>query len=507
MNVATLLHNTARTFPSLPAVTDGSGSQNYGELSHRVRTMAHSLREDLGLVAKDRVVLCIENCSEFIEVLFACWNAGLTVVPVNTRLNPREVRFIIEDSAARLCFASGEPCANLVTEMAEITDLKIIDVHSAMYKQLQAGEETLVTDVGAEEAAWVFYTSGTTGRPKGAVISHRALMFMSLAYFADIGYVEAGDTQLHVAPLSHAAGLYSLPHLAKGGHQVILTTPFDPSEVFSAIQNHSCVSMFLAPTMLSRLLNAPEAASADVSNIKTIIYGGGAMHLAELKRAINLFGPSFFQLYGQGEAPMTITGVSMAQHRDFENPNYENVLRSVGTPRTGVEVIIAGSDGRELPMGEVGEIAIRGDVLMSGYLGKSESPIHNGWLHTGDLGSLDSLGNLTLRGRSREVIISGGSNIYPLEVEEVLLQHEAVAASSVVGRQSAKWGEEVVAFVVLVEGKTIDVSDLDNLCIAQIARFKRPKQYFFRESLPTNNYGKVVKSELQKFLQEMDHDA
>lgn len=507
MNIASVLFSTARTSPSLPAVTDERGSQNYSELTQRVKAMAHALREDLGLMTQDRVVLCIENCSEFMEVLFACWSAGLTVVPVNTRLHPREVRFIIEDSEAKICFASGKPGGNLVAEMGEGSDVQIINVHSSDYLQLRSGGEQLVAEVNAEDAAWVFYTSGTTGRPKGALISHRALMFMSLSYFADIGFIEAGDTQLHIAPLSHAAGLYSLPHIAKGGHQVILSTPFTPKEVFSAIETHSQVSMFVAPTMLSRLLNAPEAQSADLSNTKTIIYGGGPMNLTALRRAIDLFGPKFYQIYGQGETPMTITGVSMAQHGDSENPNHENVLRSVGSPRTGVEVMIVGPDGIELPTGEVGEITTRSNVLMSGYLGKSESPIRNGWLHTGDLGSLDQLGNLTLRGRSKELIVSGGSNIYPREVEEILLQHDAVAECAVVGRKSEKWGEEVVAFIVPVEGKTVSVSDLETLCLDQIARFKRPKQYFFQESLPTNHYGKVVKNELRKFLEEMGHDA
>lgn len=490
--------------PESIAVTDRNGSQTYRELSRRSGALALALRESLGLERDDRVLLCIENCAEFLEVLFACWRAGLTVVPVNTRLHPKEVRFIIEDSGAKVCFASSSPYADLQAEVSHDSAVRIIDVHSETYRSLRRGALDLIVEVQPGDAAWIFYTSGTTGRPKGAVVSHQALMFMSLAYFADIGFIEPGDTQIHVAPLSHAAGLYSLPHIAKGGHQVIMETPFTPAEVFLEIERNHAVSMFVAPTMLLRLLNAAEARTADISNIKTIIYGGGPMHLADLQRAIAYFGPRLYQIYGQGESPMTITGLSMSQHQHFEDLHAADVLKSVGTARTGVEVKIMGPEDNELPLGEIGEIATRSLVMMSGYLGEVDSPIKNGWLFTGDLGSMDAEGNLTLHGRSKEVIISGGSNIYPREVEEVILQHEAVSECAVVGRSSDQWGEEVVAFIVPVPGAAVTAEELDTLCLSQIARFKRPKQYLFRKSLPTNHYGKVVKSELLRILEAED---
>lgn len=502
MNIANLLYATARMHPSRTALTDATGSHSYEKLAKRSQALANILRNDLGLEAQATVVLCMENCAEFVEILFACWSAGLTVVPVNSKLHPREVRYIIEDSGAKVCFATAGQWDKLVEEFSGGDDTKFINVQSAEYRAMPEGNNSLVVDSSAEDPAWAFYTSGTTGQPKGALISHRALMFMSLCYFADIDFVEPGDTQLHVAPLSHAAGLYSLPHIAKGGRQVIINSSFTPSEVFTAIAKYPRVSMFVAPTMLTRLLNAPEAKDADVSNVRTIIYGGGPMHLADLKRAIKLFGPRLYQLYGQGEAPMSITGISKHQHGKSVDPSYEKILQSVGYPRTGVEVKIINQGGEELPSGEIGEILTRSEVLMTGYLGISENPIRDGWLYTGDLGSLDEDGNLTLHGRSKEMIVSGGTNVYPREVEEVLLRHEAVAQCAVVGRPSKEWGEEVVAFVVPGDGYVLVTEELDALCLENIARFKRPKEYLIVDSLPTNHYGKVLKEQLRRTLME-----
>ncbi len=238
-----------------------------------------------------------------------------------------------------------------------------------------------------------------------------------------------------------------------------------------------------------------------VENLKTIYYGGGPMYVADLKRALSIFGPRLYQLYGQGESPMTITGLPKAKHVDIRG---EEDLRSCGFPRTGVQVRVVDESDRDLPIGEVGEVITRSDCVMEGYWNNekaSAETLRGGWLHTGDLGSLDERKYLTLRDRSKDLIISGGSNIYPREVEEVLLRHPDVIEASVVGKSHPEWGEEVVAFVVAKPGAVIKAEALDAICLDHIARFKRPKEYRFVESLPKNNYGKVLKTDLRAILQ------
>jgi len=326
------------------------------------------------------------------------------------------------------------------------------------------------------------------------MLTHGNLLYATQAYYADIDRLGPGDSILQAAPMSHGSGLYGLPHVAMGALNVIPESGgFEPEEIFRLIAAHRGVSFFAAPTMIVRLLASGAAGAADLRTLKTITYGGAPMYVADCLRAIELFGPRLYQLLGQGEAPMTITGLPQSDHAARRK------LESCGYARTGVEVRVVDADDRDLPTGEVGEIVTRSDCVMAGYWQDPEATaqtLRGGWLHTGDLGSLDAEGYLTIRDRSKDMIISGGSNIYPREIEEVLLRHPAVAECSVVGRAHPEWGEEVVAFVV----RRADVSaqELDALCLEHIARFKRPRDYRFVESLPKNNYGKVLKTELRK---------
>jgi acyl-CoA synthetase (AMP-forming)/AMP-acid ligase II len=348
--------------------------------------------------------------------------------------------------------------------------------------------------VGPGDVAWLFYTSGTTGVPKGAMLTHRNMLSQTQAYFADIDKLSPGDSILHPAPLSHGSGLYGLPHFAAGAVNVIPESGhFEPAEIFELLEHWDGASFFAAPTMVVRLLAS--AAARTPRKLKCLVYGGAPMYVADSLRAIDLFGPRLYQLYGQGESPMTITGLSQEMHSRKEN------LETCGLARTGVEVKIFDERDREVPPGDTGEIVTRSDCMMRGYWSNPESTaktLRGGWLHTGDVGSLDERGFLTIKDRSKDMIISGGSNIYPREIEEVLLRHPAVAECSVVGRPHAEWGEEVVAFLVVKE--SVQKEELEQLCLDNIARFKRPREYRFVEALPKNNYGKVLKTELRKQL-------
>jgi long-chain acyl-CoA synthetase len=354
--------------------------------------------------------------------------------------------------------------------------------------------EDAPADVHPDDVAWLFYTSGTTGVPKGAMLTHRNMLFQTHAYFADIDKLAPGDTALHPAPLSHGSGLYGLPHFAAGAVNVIPESGhFEPEEIFELLDHWPNASFFAAPTMLVRLLASRAARTP--RNLKTITYGGAPMYVADCLRAIELFGPRMFQLLGQGEAPMTITGLPQEFHRRKAH------LETCGFARTGVEVKIFNDRDEELPSGEVGEIVTRSDCVMKGYWENPQATsktLRGGWLHTGDLGSMDAEGFVTIKDRSKDMIISGGANIYPREIEEVLLRHPAVAECSVVGRPHAEWGEEVIAFIV--SNGQVSASDLENLCLDNIARFKRPREYRFVDALPKNNYGKVLKTELRKLL-------
>jgi acyl-CoA synthetase (AMP-forming)/AMP-acid ligase II len=255
--------------------------------------------------------------------------------------------------------------------------------------------------------------------------------------------------------------------------------------------------------MVKRLAGDAAVANADLSHLKTIIYGGAPMYLTDLEEALAVFGPRLAQIYGQGESPMTITGLSKQDHADRTHPRWRDRMQSVGVPRTDVEVRVVDDGDRELPAGDVGEVVVRGDVVMAGYWLQPEATaeaLRGGWLHTGDVGSFDPDGYLTLRDRSKDLIISGGMNIYPREVEEALLRHPGVRAAAVVGRPDPEWGEAVVAFVVADDDAPPAIEDLDRTCLDHIARFKRPKDYRFVDTLPTNNYGKVVKRELRDQL-------
>jgi long-chain acyl-CoA synthetase len=255
--------------------------------------------------------------------------------------------------------------------------------------------------------------------------------------------------------------------------------------------------------MVSRLINDPRAGAADTRGLKSIIYGGAPMYLADLKRALELLGPKLYNLYGQGESPMTITGLDKAMHADTAHPKWEERLTSAGVARTGVAAKVVGENGRELPFGEVGEIVTASDCVMLGYWNNPDAnarTLRDGWLWTGDIGCMDEDGFVTIKDRSKDMIISGGANIYPREIEEVLLTHPAVLETAVVARPHAEWGEEVIAFVVVREGATVDAGTLDKLCLDNIARFKRPKDYRFVMSLPKNNYGKILKTELRDQL-------
>jgi acyl-CoA synthetase (AMP-forming)/AMP-acid ligase II len=506
MNLAVWVERHGIRRPTAPALAEGAAVHaSWSELAARTAAVAGSLRGALGSSPGDRVAIVMRNRPEYLEALFAIWHAGLVAVPVNARLHRDEIAYILEHSGVSVVVTDTDHADDVESLIGTVATLRTVVVAPGDgWHRLTAGTPVALADRRPDDPAWLFYTSGTTGRPKGATLTHRNLLMMSLSYFADIDPVASGDSILHAAPISHGSGLYALPHVARGAVSVIPESGgADPAEIAALLPRWPGMSFFAAPIMVKRLADDPSVAAADLSHLKTIIYGGAPMYLADLEQALDVFGPRLAQIYGQGETPMTITALSKADHAERGHPRWRERLQSVGTPRTDVEVRVVDEDDRELATGEIGEIVVRGDVVMTGYWEQPDATaeaLRGGWLHTGDVGSLDEEGYLTLRDRSKDLIISGGMNIYPREVEEVLLRHPGVGAVSVVGRPDDQWGESVVAFVVAVDGEAPSADELDRTCLDHIARFKRPKDYRFVESLPTNNYGKVVKRELRERL-------
>jgi len=508
LNLADLLLRTARREPERTAIALGTRPvASYRALAARASAMAGALRFQFGLAPGDRVALVMTNSVDTIPALFACWIAGLCAVPINAKLHPKECAYVLEHAGARLCLCTQDLESKLAPLASDLPALRALLVAGAPdFRRLSEAAPLEPADVAADDTAWLFYTSGTTGRPKGAMLTHRNLLFMSLAYYADIDALDQPGAIIHAAPLSHGSGLYVLPHINRAATHVIPEGDhFDPAELVALVNHHGAASCFAAPTMMTRLLDSPAAGALDPGRLRTIVYGGGPMYVADLERALALCGPLLVQIYGQGESPMTISCLNKAMHEARDHPRYEARLASTGVAFTGVDIMIAGPDGSPAPAGAVGEVLTRSDCVMAGYWrneAASAETLRGGWLHTGDLGSLEEDGLLTLKDRSKDMIIRGGSNIYPREIEEVLLRHPGVVEVAVVGCPDPEWGEEVAAFIVARPDAAPSAAELDALCLDNVARFKRPRRYRFVDSLPKNNYGKVLKTELRAWLTE-----
>jgi long-chain acyl-CoA synthetase len=496
MNIAIWLERAGLSHGDRPAIGLGTRVvRSYGELAQRAAKLAGALTMQCGLKLGERVAIFAKNSPDYMEALYAIWHAGLAAVPVNAKLHGRELAYILEHSGARVCFVSKDLEAAAAAH-APKTLQRLITIGSADHAKLFTADTIRPASRNGDDLAWLFYTSGTTGRPKGAMLTHRVLAWATHAYLGEVDQTAMGDAVLHAAPMSHGSGMYIMPHVARLGINVIPESgAFEPDEIFELFRRWPRTSMFAAPTMIKRLTESE--ADCDPTNIRTIIWGGAPMYVEDAVKALDRFGPRFAQIYGQGEAPMTITTLTREDIADRAHPRWAERLGSAGRPYACVDVMVADSEGRPLPVGETGEICARGDVVMPGYWQNPDATakaIQNGWLFTGDVGAFDADGYLTLKDRSKDVIISGGSNIYPREVEEVLLKHNRVREVSVIGRPDPEWGEIVVAYVV---GET-SAEDLDRLCLDEIARFKRPKDYVFIAQLPKNNYGKILKTQLRE---------
>ncbi|MCD6672330.1 MAG: AMP-binding protein [Burkholderiaceae bacterium] len=496
MNLAHWLERSAAVFGDRPALALGHEvAATYAQFAQSAACGAQWLSEQ-GLQPGDRVGLFLGNHPDYLRLLWSVWWAGLVAVPINARLHGSEAAFMLSDCAATLCFVDSshaDALAGFVPGACRVIDQHgFLDDRSLPPAPVAARSE--------DDDAWLFYTSGTTGKPKGVRLSARNLRWATMGYLAEVQPVAPGDSCLHPAPLSHGSGIYHLPYVLRGGVNVVPASGgFDGAEIAALAAHWRNASFFAAPTMVRRLVDWARRQPAPLAGLATVVYGGGPMYLADVLDAREVLGPHLAQIYGQGESPMTITVLPKHVIEDRAHPRWLERLASVGYAQPMVEIGIHADDGTPLAVGEPGEVCVRGEVVMKGYWENPHATaetIRDGWLRTGDIGRLDDDGFLTLLDRSRDLIISGGTNIYPREVEEALLRHPHVAEASVIGAPHAEWGETVVAWVVT--SAPVSEAELDAHCLDTIARFKRPRRYRFIDSLPKNNYGKVLKTELRE---------
>jgi acyl-CoA synthetase (AMP-forming)/AMP-acid ligase II len=508
-NLARLLTQTARRLPDAPALLWRDRAWIFAELDARVDRFCAALRA-VGVRPGDRVLVHARNSNAMFESMWACWKAGAVWVPTNVRLTPAEVAYLGASSRAVVMLRDAGFAAHADAVRAESQALRhVIAIGDAGagehdYESLLAAATPPPPDheavVRPGDPCWFFYTSGTTGRPKAAVLTHGQMGFVVTNHLADLlpGTTER-DASLVVAPLSHGAGIHQITQVARGAVSVLLPgEKLDAAEAWRLVERHRVTNMFTVPTILTALVRDPALDAHDHSSLRHVIYAGAPMAIADQREALGKLGPCLVQYFGLGEVTGNITVLRADQHTE------EN-LATAGTPRTGMEVAILDEAGTRLNSGEIGEICVRGPAVFAGYFENdavNERAFAGGWFHTGDLGFLDARGFLTITGRASDMYISGGSNVYPRELEDAILTLPGIAECAVVGVPHPKWGEAGVACVVARAGANITEDAVLHHLRGRIARYKQPLRVVVWDALPKSGYGKVPKALLRARLAE-----
>ncbi|MGH3736558.1 MAG: AMP-binding protein [Micromonosporaceae bacterium] len=506
MDLATLLDRAARRYRDRIAVEGPEGSLSFAELGDRVSRLARGLRS-LGLRPGDRVLDLQINQNSFLETDLAIRCAGLVRVALNYRLHPDDWVRIAEDSAAAALIYDArfaEPAAPVVDGLDIV--VAIGDAPGHPYQKLIDGQPGGALPALDDTAlCGLHYSSGTTGRPKGARRTHRNwyASLVNMSYDVLGGPPGPDDVYLHAGPITHTSGLFVLPFLAAGAKQLILPS-WDPEAFVDAVEHRGASHTALVPTMVARLLGLPGLTPARLSGLKLLGYAGAPMPPELLRQAYRRLTRNLVQYYGLVEAIPPVTVLDAADHARglHEEPS---LLASAGRAALGVELRVADADGRELPPGEVGEVVTRGEHVMAGYWnaeGRADlsKAVVDGWLHTGDLGRMDATGRLWLVDRKGDMIISGGYNIYPREVEEVLAEVPGVHEVAVLGAPDPDWGQAVVAFYTVRPGATVTDAQLLEHCRTRMASYKKPKRVHRLEEFPLNSTGKIAKKQLREQL-------
>lgn len=507
MNFGLFLTQTARRLPDESAIIKGGKSISWSAFNQSVDALAHALREQ-GVGVGDSVLLHSPNCPEMAVAMYAVFKLGAVLVPTNFRLKPDEIAQCAQ--IAKINAYIGH--ADFPEHIAAIEETGVIDD-----RQIIIGRsfDTLVSNhlrngafreakVKYNDPAWFFFTSGTTGTPKCAVLTHGQLAFVINNHAADLmPGLSHRDRSLVIAPLSHGAGLHFFVQVARGAASILLEKPgLDEEEVWQLVEKHRITNLFTVPTIIKRLTEHQAIDSYDYSSLKHVVYAGAPMYREDQKNALRKLGPVLVQYFGLGEVTGAITVLPPDEH-DIDDAQMR--VGSCGYARLGMEIAILDEKNTHLEPNMTGLVAVRGPAVCSGYYNNkaaNESAFVNGWFITGDIGHMDEAGHLYLTDRQSDMYISGGSNIYPREIEEKLLEHPDIAQVAVLGIPDAQWGEVGAAIIVLNNKSNMDESMLRAWFSDKISRYKHPKLIVFKDDLPKSGYGKIEKKRLRKLLRD-----
>lgn len=508
MDVGTLVTRAAHRFKDRVAVDGPSGTMTFGELGHRVVRLANGLL-DLGLEPGDRVLDLQSNSNTYVETDLAIRSAGLVRAALNYRLHRTDWERIATDSGAKALIYDARFADQTAALRSQLPHVVVIgDGPGTPYEQVVAGgSPRSLAAVDPDALCGLHYSSGTTGHPKGAQRTHRNWFASVVNMTQDVlgGLPGPDDTYVHAGPITHTSGLFVLPFLVAGARQIVLPT-WDPETFLEAVAERGATHTAIVPTMVARLLTAPGGADRDaLAGLKMLGYAGAPMPPEQMRQAFEQLTPNLVQYYGLVEAIPPVTVLDAHDH-ELGLTDDADLLTSAGRPALGVEIRVLDEGGSPVPAGEVGEVVTRGDHVMKGYwsaenradLSKS---VRDGWLHTGDLGRMSEDGHLWLIDRKGDMIISGGYNIYPREVEEVVAEVPGVAEVAVVGISDAEWGQRVVALVTARDGVPVDEAAVLAHCRERMASYKKPKEVRVLDSFPLNSTGKIAKKVLREQLE------
>jgi long-chain acyl-CoA synthetase len=506
---ADIIYRNAILYPENEAFVCGSERMSFKHFNERVNRLIHSLQE-LKIQKGEVIGILSWNCLEYTEVFGAAMKGGYVLAHFNPRLKEQELIHVINDSMASAIFIGSDLVEIMDRIHNQLSHTKTIMAFSNAREQMMtysAVLESHSTDepeskVTEQDPLVIFYTSGTTGVPRGAIYTHKQKMENTCMKALDIG-LEFGDRHLVILPMFHIGGdSHIWPFFLMGGCNVIIPEPsFNPVASLQTIVEERITDVHIVPTQLVSLLNLPDIESYDLGELKRIWYAASPMPVEVLKRGLALFGPIFMQGYGLTESGPHTTVLNRAAHRVIDKiPAEQKVLASCGQPCIGVHMRIIDEASNDVEAGTIGEIIIKGKRNMTGYWRNSESTqkvIKDGWLHTGDMGYYDEKGFIYIADRKKDMIVTGGENVYPKEVEEVLYQHSAVMEAAVIGIPDDYWVERVHALVVIREGAQATAKEIIDFCKEHIAHYKAPKGIEFVESLPKSPQGKILKKEIR----------
>ncbi|MCZ6627882.1 MAG: long-chain-fatty-acid--CoA ligase [SAR324 cluster bacterium] len=509
MLIQDMLARAVRLYGGRPALVDGDVRLTYGELSNRVHQLAAGL-QGLGLGHGDHVAILAHNSYRYMETYLAIPEAGLVLAPINTRLSPQETLFILNDAEIKTLFIGKDflPLLEQIRGKLEMVSTVVVLDDAAQgdilsYEEVLAGGDVASLKPRAwdgEDMLILCYTGGTTGLPKGVMLSqnnvvHNAQHAIRFAEFTE------RDVWLHACPMFHAADYWSCFALTVLGAFHVFMEKFEPRQVLEMIQTHGVTALLLVPTMINMVLEQPDAAHYELSTVRRIMYGASPMPVERLKAAIELFGPVMQHLYGQTETSPFLTATLLRDNVVDGSEEQTRRLLSCGQEIMGVEVRVVNNAGQQVQPGEVGEVIARGPNVMLGYWKRPEESaktLVDGWVRTGDIATVDAQQYIYIMDRLKDMIITGGENVFSPEVEDILYRHPAVLEAAVIGVPDDKWGEAVKAIVVLQGGTHASAQELMDHCREHIAHYKCPKTVDFTEALPKSGPGKILKSELRK---------